>query len=147
MLVDLAQENVEVLSKALQGLSDKDKALFHPHKFDIESVKNLLREQGNRYYIYQDESGRFAGYGMLRTFGKYSIPTLGCVIWEMYRGQGNGKKLVEQLIDKAKELKYQKISLKVYPSNKIAHDLYRKTGFKKISESEDGQIRMEYVLK
>lgn len=146
MLVDLTRENVEMLSKALQGLSEEDRALFHPHKFDIESITDLVKERGNQYYVYQDELGEFAGYGLLRTFGKYSIPTLGCVIWEEYRGCGNGRKLVEQLIDKAKELRYQKIRLKVYPSNKIAYDLYRKTGFKKIDEGEDGQIWMEYCF-
>lgn len=144
MLIKLNEKFTESLSKKLRELSRNEQKFFHPHKFDFESIKNLFKEKGNHYYIYLDEFGEFAGYGMLRTFGKYEIPTLGCVIWREYRGHGDGKKLVEELINKALELKYQKIRLKVHSNNKIAYELYKKVGFKKISKSEDGLIWMEY---
>jgi ribosomal protein S18 acetylase RimI-like enzyme len=147
MLIELAEKFVESLSNELKALPESDKEYFHPHKFDIESVKDLPSEKGNHYYIYLDELGEFAGYGMLRTFGRYEIPTLGCVVWARYRGCGNGKRLLEELIEKAKEIKYNKIRLKVYSSNKIAYNLYKEAGFKRIGNSEDGQIWMEYNCK
>jgi len=144
MLIKLSEKFTESLSKKLRELSRNEKNFFYPHKFDFESIKNLFKEKGNHYYIYLDDFGEFAGYGMLRTFEKYEIPMLGCVVWREYRGRGNGKKLVEELINKASELKYQKIRLRVRPNNKIAYRLYKKVEFKKISEDKDGLIWMEY---
>ena len=144
MLIKLNEELVERLSKELQGLSERDKSFFHPHKFDIKSLEDLIKEKGNHYYVYLDDSGRFVGYGMLRTFGKYGIPTLGIVILREHRGYSHGKKLIEELIDKAHELGYQKIRLKAYHSNKIAYELYKKVGFKQIGKDKGREIWMEY---
>ena len=144
MLIELNESFAERLSNELEALSHSDKEYFHPHKFDMESVRGLSEEKGNHYYIYLDELGKFAGYGMLRTFGRYEIPTLGCVIWKGYRGRGKGKRLLEELIEKARELKYCKIRLKVSLKNEIAHKLYKEAGFKRIGKNEDGQMWMEY---
>jgi ribosomal protein S18 acetylase RimI-like enzyme len=144
MLIELNKKFAESLSNELERLSKSDKEYFHPHEFDVESIRNLGKEEGNHYYIYLDELGEFAGYGMLRTFGRYEIPTLGCVIWERYRARGNGQRLVEELIEKAQEIKYRRIRLKVASDNKIAYRLYRKTGFIEIGKSENGRIWMEY---
>jgi ribosomal protein S18 acetylase RimI-like enzyme len=145
MLAELDDKYTQNLSKELQELSEEDKIFFSPHEFDNESIKNLHKEKGNHYYLYLDASGAFAGYGMLRTFGKYEIPTLGCVIWRGYRQRGEGRKLVEELISKARELKYQKIRLKVHRKNKTAFQLYQKTGFRPMGKSEDELIWMEVM--
>lgn len=144
MLIELTEKFTEKLLKKLLELSQTDKEFFHPHEFNFESVMNLSEEEGNHYYIYLDKHGAFAGYGMLRTFGKYEIPTLGCVIWQEYRGHGHGKKLVEELIDKAFTLKYEKIKLKVHPENRSAYNLYKKAGFIPIGKTENGLLWMEY---
>jgi ribosomal protein S18 acetylase RimI-like enzyme len=144
MLRELDESNVPALAEALQNTSQTSKDFFSPHDFNIESIRNLLNNDGNYYYLFFDEDNSFAGYGMLRTFGKYAIPTLGCIIWEKYRGRGYGKKLVEELLEKARELNFESVKLKVYPDNVIAHELYKKIGFKDIGESDDGQIWMEY---
>jgi ribosomal protein S18 acetylase RimI-like enzyme len=144
MLIELSAKLAKRLSNELEALSESDKKYFHPHKFDVESIKNLSKEKGNHYYIYQDNLGDFAGYGMLRTFGQYEIPTLGCVIWERYRRRGNGKGLVKELIEKAQELGYCRIRLKVYSDNKTAYELYRRIGFMSIGKNENEQICMEH---
>ena len=143
-MINLNQESAERLSTELRRLSLGDKGFFHPHEFDIESVRNIIKEEGNHYYIYLDGSGDFAGYGMLRTFGKYKAPTLGCVIWQEYRGRGNGKQLVQELISKAVELKCKKIRLKVHRGNRIAYEVYRKVGFAETGASEGELTWMEY---
>ena len=144
MLVELDEKFVQSLSSELERLSQSDKQYFRPHEFDVESIRSLREEKGNHYYIYLDESGKFAGYGMLRTFGKYKIPTLGCVIWKRYRERGNGETLVKELIEKAEELGYRKIKLKVSSDNGSAYRLYRKGGFMETGKTENGQIWMEY---
>jgi ribosomal protein S18 acetylase RimI-like enzyme len=130
MLVELTSSRINKLFKRLASLDEKE--YFHPHKFDRETIKNLQNELGNHYYLYFDESDRFVGYGMLRTFNKYEIPTLGCVIWKEYRGMKHGKKIVSELIEKAKELGYKKIRLSVYPGNVVALHIYQSFGFHNI---------------
>jgi len=144
MLIELNKKFVQSLSSELERLSQSDKEYFHPHQFDVGSVRNLGKEEGNYYYVYVDELGKFAGYGMLRTFGKYEIPTLGCVIWERYRALGNGERLLKELVEKAQELGYRKIRLKVSSDNGSAYRLYRKAGFIETGKRENGQIWMEY---
>ena len=46
-----------------------------------------------------------------------------------YRGLGIGSRLLEKVIEKAKEFGLEKIELHVYTSNKPAVALYRKFGF------------------
>ena len=144
MLIELDKKFAQSLSSELERLSQSDKGYFHPHQFVVGSVGNLGKEEGNHYYIYLDELGKFAGYGMLRTFGKYEIPTLGCVIWRRYRARGNGERLLKELIEKAQELGYRKIRLKVSSHNATAYRLYRKAGFIETGKRENGQIWMEY---
>jgi len=71
MLIKLNEKFTESLSKKLRELSRNEQKFLHSHKFDFEYIKNLFKEKGNHYYIYLDDFGELAGYGMLRTFGKY----------------------------------------------------------------------------
>lgn len=144
MLVPLKEEFAELLSARLHELSQDDRIFFHPHTYDTDSIKHLCNEKGNHYYLYFDEADSFAGYGMLRTFGKYRIPTLGCIIWQPYRKSQNGKKIVRQLLDEAIRFKYGRVLLKVHPKNYTAHNLYTKMGFKQTGIESDGQILMEF---
>ncbi len=147
MLVKLTEKYTEALSKELQKLSKQDREFFCPHEFDIKSVRSLINEKGNHYYAYLDDSGNFVGYGMLRTLGKYKIPTLGCAVWQLYRGKKHGNKLVKELLDKAQELGYQKVKLKVHQENTIALQSYIKAGFEKTGLIEGKNIWMEYTQK
>lgn len=132
MLAELNEEFNEKLLEELQGLSKNDKQFFSPHAFDSRTIRKLSKEQGNHYYIYLDGS-EFIGYGMLRTFGRYDIPTLGDVIWQRYRQKGHGSQLVRELLAKAHSLGFKKIRLTVSPENKIALEMYNKVGFKQLN--------------
>jgi len=147
MLQKVDENNYQMLWQAFEKTSQQSKDFFSPHNFDLESIKNLVYEKGNYYYLFYTLDGDFAGYGMLRTFDKYPIPTLGCIIWEKFRGKGYGKRIVEELLDKAKQLDFKSVKLKVYPDNVVAHSVYQKVGFSDIGESDDGQIWMEYFFK
>jgi ribosomal protein S18 acetylase RimI-like enzyme len=146
MLKILDDKFADALSKELQKLSEEDKRFFNPHNFDIDSVKSLPNEKGNHYYLFYNEAGEFTGYGMLRTFGKHHIPTLGCLIWQQYRGRGNGTKLVKELLAEAKKLHYHGVRLRVSPDNKTAYNAYKKTGFKKMAKRESNLIWMEHII-
>jgi len=136
MLRDLNVDDIEELSSRLNNLSDTDKKNFSPHRFDVQTITNNLKDIGNYYYIMEDE-GNMIGYGMLRTFNEYSIPTLGCVIWGEYRSKEYGYKLVQSLISKSISLGYNEIKLKVNKNNKIAYNLYSKSNFYHIGDEGD----------
>ncbi|OGG57464.1 hypothetical protein A2853_03845 [Candidatus Kaiserbacteria bacterium RIFCSPHIGHO2_01_FULL_55_17] len=53
------------------------------------------------------------------------------VILESERGKGLGQKLLERVIERARERRARKISLTSRPSREAANKLYQKLGFKK----------------
>jgi len=140
MLEELKEKHIHILYNELQTLSEEDKYFFHPHRFDEETLRKLLKD-GEHYYIFS-VNDKNIGYCFLRTFHKYSIPTLGCVIWKRYRRKNYGYILMQELIKRAKELGYKKLKLKVYHDNKKAFKLYKKCGFEKIEDGDD-EIWME----
>ena len=71
---------------------------------------------------------------MLRTFGKYNIPTFGGIIWKDFRGKGYGSELLKETLFLAKEIGFDKVKLKVYKNNEVAFNLYKKHDFKVIGE-------------
>ena len=51
-----------------------------------------------------------------------------------FRGLGYGTRLLDELVDRARQLNVNAIFLEVRPSNSAALSLYRKRGFKKIAK-------------
>ena len=143
MLVDLSSEFVDRLHQRLQALPEVDKEFF-PHDYDVATLKKMLSQEDKHYYIYLDDSLNFAGYGMIRAWEGFDTPTLGCVIWPEYRRCGNGARLVNELVAKARQLGFSSIKLKVSKKNTFAYGLYKKAGFRKTGEVvSDGRVWME----
>jgi len=132
MLDELKEKHIPILYNELQNLSDEDNAFFHPHLFDKKTLESLLKDN-EKYYIFYYE-GELIGYCFIRTFGKFEIPTLGCIIWGRYREKGYGEILMKELEEETKKLGFKSLMLKVYNKNKIGIKLYKKCGFKKISK-------------
>lgn len=65
---------------------------------------------------------------MLRTLDEYVVPTLDCVIWERYRGEGRGKQLVRKLLKEAAELGFERVRLTVFPDNVRAIKAFERAG-------------------
>ena len=144
MLRRLRKDDLKELHSKLNNLSDQDKKFFHPHSFEMDDLKELLSLNYD-YYFVEKVGESIVGYSFLRTFGKYEIPTFGGVVWQKYRGQGYGSKILEKTLDEAKKIGFKSVKLKVYEDNKVAFNLYKKHGFKKIG-IEDKQIWMEKNL-
>lgn len=144
MLRKLQKEDIKELQKRLNDLSEEDKKLYHPHPFTIEYLNSLLNLSYDHYFVLE-KNGIIVGYSMLRTFGKYPIPTYGQVIWQEYREKGYGSLILVETIKQAKKLGYKSVKLKVYEHNVIAYNLYIKHGFNKIG-MEGNEIWMELKL-
>ena len=144
MLLSPIDGHAVELSARLVGLTGQDRAFFRPHAYDLDTIQQLTAEPGNHYYIYLTGEKTFAGYGMLRTFDRYAVPTLGCVVWNEYRGKGHGKRLVGELIQEARRLAFDSIKLKCHQYNRIAMAVYRSMGFGVLGALETEHYWMEY---
>ena len=67
-----------------------------------------------------------------RTARLYSVTVV-----ENLRGQGLGKKIINEIVDKLKNLNYDKLSLEVKESNFNAQKLYESLGFEFIKSIEN----------
>jgi putative acetyltransferase len=72
---------------------------------------------------------------------------IGISIRKEYRGKGFGKKLLKEIIFRAKkELKPKNIYLEVYVPNKVAISLYKQLGFRKVARLKSwGKYKNKYV--
>lgn len=83
---------------------------------------------------YPDDTGPIIGSG---TLGIFRTPTgvhahiEDVVVDESFRGLGIGEALVRQLLDTAKELEMDGVSLTCNPAREAANKLYEKMGFSK----------------
>jgi tRNA threonylcarbamoyl adenosine modification protein YeaZ/ribosomal-protein-alanine acetyltransferase len=115
-----------------------ERELF-PDPWSLAQFKEELSfSPRSRYYVVaEDRSGavpRILGYAGIAFTGHgqpVDIHTLG--VTKEYQGRGLGQRLLDHLIDKAKELHGSSILLEVRDGNEPARALYAKNGFTEIS--------------
>lgn len=141
----LTGKDVNELFDLLNSLSEEAKKFFHPHPFDKKTLKQICNSKIDHYFVLTVNK-KIIGYSMLRLFG-YEIPSFGVCIRNGYEKQKYGRMMTEKTIQKAKELAYKEVILKVHKDNISAMNLYVKTGFKTIrTDPKTGEIRMMKVL-
>jgi ribosomal protein S18 acetylase RimI-like enzyme len=127
------------MSTILRAIEEKDqiqlKKLFtqltdSTINLDIEEL--IADKACNNIII--EENGTIIGFATLVI---YSLPTTGkvgkiedVIVDEKFRGQGYGRKLIEELLNIAKKNNLKKIQLTSSPRREIARELYKKFGFK-----------------
>lgn len=147
MLRKLAQDDIAPLSEELISLSEADKSFFGPHGYSVDQLTELLTHKDKFYFIYLDDNGTMTGYGMLRCWAGYELPTLGCVVWARCRNRGHGKLLVNELVEKARELGFHGVKLTVSPKNATAYKIYKNSGFRETGETAKGKVWMQLNLR
>jgi ribosomal-protein-alanine N-acetyltransferase len=86
------------------------------------------------WYILAEEDGVLAGYGGLRSAppgGQGDIQTL--AVTEKHRRKGLGGRLLDALLDRAKEDRLEEVFLEVRADNHPAQTLYLSRGFREIA--------------
>lgn len=127
-------------------------------KIASEIIFSVLNEYGIGGFSHHSDDSlnkieqSFAGgfFGLIKneeeeivgTFGLYKLSETNCEIRKMYllpqaRGNGLGKWMVKFLIEKAKELGFQKIELDTASVLLEAIELYKKMGFKEVETCND----------
>lgn len=110
-------------------------------KPDIDYIKGMfewLNNNGELYYIQIKAGDDFISIGDV-TIKDVNPPI---TIWyENYRGIGIGTKVMKTVINRIKELGYEKIiGTTVYKWNKSSQRMHEKLGFTKIDENDDEYI-------
>lgn len=122
--------------------NNKEQALKNARK----STEEILNKQDLENYmvnIIDDDSHEIVGYMWYyrcKKEGKFEVFLASINILKGYRGKGYGRKAMNLLEDRAKELNAHKIKLHVFGYNRIARELYESLGFEPYS------INMEKIL-
>jgi amino-acid N-acetyltransferase len=90
-----------------------------------------IKLQGNLFIGYHDEEGKLIGSGGLELYGDAAL-LRSVAVDETLRGKSLGKKIVEDLVEKARGLQVNNI----YLLTETAHDFFIKKGFNDVSREE-----------
>jgi putative acetyltransferase len=114
---------------------------------DISDIETHYLNRGGIFELLEDESGNLLG-----TVGLFPMDAETVELRKMYfakelRGKGFGKKMLERMIEKARELGFKKIYLETAKILQEAVHLYEKYGFKETSEKHTPRCDQAYFLK
>lgn len=126
-LTEVSEQNIQEL-ELLSGMLHGDE-----RRSSSEEIESILLNPSIIFVVAKD-SGRIIGMGALyihQKIGKVGSYIEDVIVDSAYRGQGLGKKIVQALIDGARERGVVSISLTSRPERIAAHTLYEKLGFKK----------------
>lgn len=90
-----------------------------------------IKINGNLFIGYHDEQGNLIGSGGLELYGDAAL-LRSIAVDESLRGKSLGKKIVEDLVAKAKNLKIKSI----YLLTETAHDFFLTRGFQDVSREQ-----------
>lgn len=98
---------------------------------DLSDIQGAYPDRGGSFDVLVGENGQIVG-----SVGLYRLDTDTCEIRKMYlavhvRGQGQGRRLLEHALAKAKELGYSRIELETASVLKEAIALYERFGFRR----------------
>ena len=113
---------------------------------DIADLETHYTKRGGIFEIIENEAGELLG-----TCGLYPMNAETVELRKMYfspklRGQGFGKKTLQRMIEKARELGYRKIYLETATVLKEAVHLYEKFGFEPTDEKHTPRCDAAYYL-
>ena len=107
-------------------------------------VKLNFKNPFIKYIMYEKEN-TVVGYLCFEDiYDRYEIDDL--LVYDRYRGNGIGSKLMEHLIKLATEKKVNNITLEVRKDNNIAINLYKKYGFKDVAIRENYYNGIDGIL-
>lgn len=108
-------------------------------KYDSDTLKRMyeyLNNIGELYFIEILENNKFLPIGDV-TFCKDDMPIV--IGNKSYRGKGIGKKVIEALIQRARDLGYQELKVgEIYNYNIASQKLFESCGFKKAEPTNNG---------
>lgn len=115
-------------------------------KYDYDTLRRMyeyLNNIGELYFIEVLENNDFIPVGDV-TFSKDDMPIV--IGNKNYRGQGIGKKVIEALIERARNLGYQELKVnEIYNYNIASQKLFESCGFKKAEPTKNGYSYIKFL--
>lgn len=152
MIKKASKKDMGILNALNKEVQDLHHAIF-PKKFKPHSIadmseifKKFLEDKNSTiliaysetsetnepmgYIMYEDRRYKETGF----TFAYRSLYIHHISVNKEFQGKGLGKKLIQVVIDKAKELKIDCVELDVWTQNKSAKEFFKNLGFKAFNE-------------
>ncbi|PRR78883.1 putative acetyltransferase [Clostridium liquoris] len=144
--------NNEVMFKILEkGKEEKIRCNIQNEVFKNDtripiSIRDIYFDQCQEYYfddgaIFIMKDNKYMGYGQIIIENNVPI-IVNLGILKDYRGKGYGKALINYLLQIVRINKFEKVIINVDWNNKIALEMYKKCGFKIVSE----QYNMKAII-
>ncbi len=118
-----------------QGIEDR--ATLETELRTPEERRRWLAARGPRHpVIVASTNGHVIGWGSLNTFNPRKaydhVADLSVYVERGERGKGVGRRLLERLVEMARELGYHKMVLAAFPSSQAGVALYTRLGFTRV---------------
>lgn len=108
-----------------------ESAVFTTEAWSLEVMREELGAEHRSYLVLEDEAGGILGYGGLLAVGtEGDIQTI--ALAPAARGRGQGRRLMNALLDAAAERGVREVFLEVRADNPVARSLYASLGFTEI---------------
>ena len=133
-----------------QGIEDR-LATLETQTRTAEERRGWLAARGVRHPVLVGEaSGRIVGWGSLNSFNPRPaydhVADFSVYVERAWRGRGVGRRLLEALVARGRELGYHKLVLAAFPFNVAGVALYRRLGFTDVGVyREQGQLDGTWV--
>jgi GNAT superfamily N-acetyltransferase len=118
--------------------------------FEFEHFSEMYSQPSGTYLILLADGTKPVGGVGLRRITREICEIKRMYIEEGHRGKGYGKRLLLELLRKAKALGYEKVRLETVPRLEIANGLYTRAGFYSIdgyrNNPDDKVFAMEFDL-
>ena len=113
---------------------------------DITDIETNYLDRGGIFEVIENDEGKIVG-----TVGLYPLDETTIELRKMYfaseiRGRGLGKKLLREMIEKARNLGYLRVHLETASVLKQAVHIYEKAGFTRVIEKHTPRCDQAYVL-
>ncbi|HIE27965.1 TPA: GNAT family N-acetyltransferase [Candidatus Poribacteria bacterium] len=127
------------------GLSESSKRTFRPigYTTTLNVCKDIVKDNSpeieKRFDLLAWHKTEIVGWGFLWNL-ESGEPTFGLGVADDFQGKSLGSKLIDSLMETAREGEFKKVFLTVVQENEVAWKLYEKRGFVKYGEfvGEDG---------
>jgi putative acetyltransferase len=113
---------------------------------DIMDIETHYLDRGGAFEVIKNGEGKIVG-----TVGLYPLNDETIELRKMYfapevRGRGLGQKLLQEMIEKARNLGYLRVYLETASVLKQAVHIYEKAGFTRVVEKHTPRCDQAYVL-
>lgn len=133
------------LLEMINSLVEEKAMIIVQNKVTLEQERNYLKEiikNRNSVFLFLIIDGKVMGSAGITKYEniKSHIGEMGIILKKEARGLGLGEKLFKKVMEEGiKKFKLRIVILDVFKGNKIAQNLYKKLGFKKVGVIKGGE--------